>query len=158
MGNPGNDTVFAGSIPELYDTYLVPLIFEPYAGDLARRAAALAPSRVLEIAAGTGVVTRAMAQALPASADPCGEKGEFHSCVVAGPMLSRRIPVTVGEVVEREGFALLAGKRVGIVANPASVNSKLIKHRRCAEALHQGKAGVDVRPGARDLRGGLRRR
>jgi uncharacterized protein (TIGR00290 family) len=42
---------------------------------------------------------------LPASADPCGEKGEFHSCVVAGPMLSRRIPVTVGEVVEREGFA-----------------------------------------------------
>jgi len=42
---------------------------------------------------------------LPAGADPCGEKGEFHSCVVAGPMLSRRIPVTVGETVEREGFA-----------------------------------------------------
>lgn len=42
---------------------------------------------------------------LPANADPCGEKGEFHSCVVAGPMLSRRIPVAVGEVVEREGFA-----------------------------------------------------
>lgn len=42
---------------------------------------------------------------LPASADPCGEKGEFHSCVVAGPMLARRIPVTVGEVVERDGFA-----------------------------------------------------
>jgi len=42
---------------------------------------------------------------LPVSADPCGEKGEFHSCVVAGPMLSRRIPVSVGEVVQREGFA-----------------------------------------------------
>jgi uncharacterized protein (TIGR00290 family) len=42
---------------------------------------------------------------LPVSADPCGEKGEFHSCVVAGPMLTRRIPVIVGEVVEREGFA-----------------------------------------------------
>jgi uncharacterized protein (TIGR00290 family) len=42
---------------------------------------------------------------LPASADPCGEKGEFHSCVVAGPMLTRRIPVAVGDVVEREGFA-----------------------------------------------------
>ena len=42
---------------------------------------------------------------LPVSADPCGEKGEFHSCVVAGPMLSRRIPVALGEVVEREGFA-----------------------------------------------------
>jgi len=42
---------------------------------------------------------------LPASADPCGEKGEFHSCVVAGPMLTRRIPVTVGETIERDGFA-----------------------------------------------------
>jgi diphthamide synthase (EF-2-diphthine--ammonia ligase) len=47
----------------------------------------------------------ALLEELPLSADPCGEKGEFHSCVVAGPMLSRRIPVTVGEVVEREGFA-----------------------------------------------------
>jgi uncharacterized protein (TIGR00290 family) len=42
---------------------------------------------------------------LPATCDPCGEKGEFHSCVVAGPMFSRRIPVTVGETVERDGFA-----------------------------------------------------
>ena len=42
---------------------------------------------------------------LPAGADPCGEKGEFHSCVVAGPMLTRRIPVTVGETIERDGFA-----------------------------------------------------
>jgi SAM-dependent methyltransferase len=64
--NPGSDTVFAGSIPELYDTRFVPLIFAPYADDMARRVAALAPSRVLETAAGTGVVTRAMAQALPA--------------------------------------------------------------------------------------------
>ena len=47
----------------------------------------------------------ALLEELPASADPCGEKGEFHSCVVAGPMLTRRIPVAVGEVVEREGFA-----------------------------------------------------
>ncbi len=47
----------------------------------------------------------ALLEELPASADPCGEKGEFHSCVVAGPMLSRRIPVAVGEVVERVGFA-----------------------------------------------------
>jgi uncharacterized protein (TIGR00290 family) len=42
---------------------------------------------------------------LPASADPCGEKGEFHTFVAAGPMLSRRIAVRVGDVVEREGFA-----------------------------------------------------
>jgi len=42
---------------------------------------------------------------LPAGVDPCGEKGEFHSCVVAGPMFSRRIEVAVGETVERDGFA-----------------------------------------------------
>jgi len=43
--------------------------------------------------------------ALPAGADPCGENGEFHSFVSAGPMLARKIPVTVGEKVERDGFA-----------------------------------------------------
>ncbi|MDM0023922.1 class I SAM-dependent methyltransferase [Variovorax saccharolyticus] len=63
------DALFAGSIPELYETYLVPLIFEPYALDLARRARATAPARVLETAAGTGVLTRALAQALPASVE-----------------------------------------------------------------------------------------
>jgi diphthamide synthase (EF-2-diphthine--ammonia ligase) len=42
---------------------------------------------------------------LPPSVDPCGENGEFHSFVAAGPMLSKRIPVRVGETVEREGFA-----------------------------------------------------
>jgi SAM-dependent methyltransferase len=62
------DKVFAGSVPKLYDTHLVPLIFEPYARDLARRLAARPVWRVLEIAAGTGVVTRAMAAALPGSA------------------------------------------------------------------------------------------
>lgn len=41
---------------------------------------------------------------LPADADPCGERGEFHTFVSAGPMLSRRLAVTVGQVVEREGF------------------------------------------------------
>lgn len=59
------DRVFVGSIPEAYDDYLVPLIFQPYAEDMARRVAARNPRRVLEVAAGTGVATRAMARALP---------------------------------------------------------------------------------------------
>jgi diphthamide synthase (EF-2-diphthine--ammonia ligase) len=42
---------------------------------------------------------------LPASVDPCGERGEFHTCVLDGPMFSRAIAASVGEVVEREGFA-----------------------------------------------------
>jgi SAM-dependent methyltransferase len=58
------DKVFAGSIPQVYQSHLVPLIFEPYAADLGDRVAARAPSRVLEIAAGTGVVTRALDEAL----------------------------------------------------------------------------------------------
>jgi ubiquinone/menaquinone biosynthesis C-methylase UbiE len=62
------DKVFAGSIPEIYDRFLVPLIFEPYARDLAERIAQADPKTVLEIAAGTGVVTRAMAARLPAQA------------------------------------------------------------------------------------------
>ena len=58
------DRLFTGSIPQLYDEYMVPLIFEPYAADLASRVAMLRPSCVLEIAAGTGVVTRHLANAL----------------------------------------------------------------------------------------------
>ena len=65
MNSPDSDKVFAGSVPKLYDEYLVPLIFEPYAVDLTRRLAARPLARVLEIAAGTGVVTRQMAAVLP---------------------------------------------------------------------------------------------
>jgi ubiquinone/menaquinone biosynthesis C-methylase UbiE len=61
------DKLFAGSIPEIYDRFLVPLIFEPYAADLAGRVAAFAPTDVLETAAGTGVLTRALAERLSPS-------------------------------------------------------------------------------------------
>lgn len=67
MNAHDTDHKFSGSVPEFYDTYMVPLIFQPFADDLADRLAKLAPARVLEIAAGTGVVTRAMAKALPES-------------------------------------------------------------------------------------------
>lgn len=62
---PSTDTIFAGSIPRQYDRHLGPLLFRPYAEEVARRAAALAPRRVLETAAGTGIVTEALASALP---------------------------------------------------------------------------------------------
>ncbi len=60
-----SDKLFAGSIPALYDHYLGPLIFEPYADDLAARVGELRPGRILETAAGTGVVTRALRRTLP---------------------------------------------------------------------------------------------
>jgi SAM-dependent methyltransferase len=65
----GTDSVFSGPISRLYESHLVPLIFEPYAADLAARLAGREAGRVLELAAGTGVVTRALAAALPASVE-----------------------------------------------------------------------------------------
>lgn len=59
------DRAFAGSIPALYDRYLGPLFFSPYAEDLAARIAELSPGAVLETAAGTGIVTAALARRLP---------------------------------------------------------------------------------------------
>ena len=61
-----SDKVFAGSIPEIYDRFLVPLIFEACARDLAARVARAEPRDVLETAAGTGVLTRQLASQLPA--------------------------------------------------------------------------------------------
>ncbi|NUP52019.1 MAG: class I SAM-dependent methyltransferase [Catenulispora sp.] len=67
MGVGEHDKAFTGSIAQVYQRYLVPMIFEPYAADLAERVAAHGPTRVLEIAAGTGVATRRLASALPDS-------------------------------------------------------------------------------------------
>ena len=67
MSSPEIDKVFTGSIPKIYEEYLVPLIFEPYAADLANRVATRSLARMLEIAAGTGIVTRKLASVLPES-------------------------------------------------------------------------------------------
>lgn len=58
---------FTGDIPRYYDQHLGPVLFQSYAADLARRAAALNPATVLEIASGTGISTVALRQALPAA-------------------------------------------------------------------------------------------
>ena len=62
---PVNDAAFAGSIPALYDRHLGPFLFEPYAQEVARRAVKLRPRHILETAAGTGIVTQALATACP---------------------------------------------------------------------------------------------
>lgn len=63
---PDTDKLFSGSIAEFYDAHMVPLIFSDYATHTAAKVAALRPNSVLETAAGTGVVTRALAARLPA--------------------------------------------------------------------------------------------
>lgn len=57
--------VFKHSTPELYHRYMGPLLFEPYAKLVAQRSALLQPRRILETAAGTGIVTRAVNEAVP---------------------------------------------------------------------------------------------
>lgn len=61
------DTAFVGSVPELYTRYMGPMLFEPYAADLASRLGDLPSGSLLETACGTGIVTRALAAALPSS-------------------------------------------------------------------------------------------
>src|SRR5690349_9371892 len=84
------DMVFTGSIPEIYDRFLVPLIFESYALDLAGRIAAVGPRDVLETAAGTGVLTRANAARLPADA-------RIVATDLNQPMLDRAAAVQAGD-------------------------------------------------------------
>jgi len=91
--SPDTDKAFSGSIPELYDTHLVPLIFEPYAADLAARFASRPVTRVLEIAAGTGVVTRKMASVLP-------EAVSIVATDLNQPMLDRAASVGVRRPVQ----------------------------------------------------------
>ena len=65
MSTIKGDSVFGDEVSRLYERHLVPLIFEPYAAATAQRLAALKPTRLLEIACGTGVLTRATASRLP---------------------------------------------------------------------------------------------
>ena len=74
--------VFVGPVPEVYDQYMVPMLFQPYALDMAARVAALRPGAVLETAAGSGVVTRALAPLL-------GPDARYTVSDLAPPMLER---------------------------------------------------------------------
>ena len=63
-----DDATWLDTMPEIYDRCLGPVLFRPYAQHLARRAAASAPRDVLELAAGTGIVTRELLRQLPGAA------------------------------------------------------------------------------------------
>ena len=73
------------------------------AGGLEARLTCVDPRAVPAALAGRAFDASLLAD-LPATADPCGERGEFHTCVTAGPMFTRPIPVVPGVVVERDGF------------------------------------------------------
>jgi len=73
------------------------------AGGLRARIVCLDPAQLDRRLAGREL-DRVLAAGLPPSVDPCGERGEFHTFVTEGPMLSGRVAVEPGEVVERDGF------------------------------------------------------
>jgi ubiquinone/menaquinone biosynthesis C-methylase UbiE len=85
------DAVFAGSIPALYDRLLGPLLFEPYARDIAARTAALRPGRILETAAGTGIVTAALLDSAPESEIVATDLNQAMLEVAAGAIPSGRV-------------------------------------------------------------------
>jgi len=86
-----SDTVFAGSIPALYHRLLGPLLFEPYAWDLAKRAGALAPARILETAAGTGIVTGALIHEAPRAEIVATDLNQAMIDVAAKRIMSWRV-------------------------------------------------------------------
>jgi diphthamide synthase (EF-2-diphthine--ammonia ligase) len=79
------------------------LAHEMVASGLRARLACLDP-RHLDRAFAGRVFDDALLAELPATVDPCGERGEFHTFATHGPMFARPVEVTVGEIVEREGF------------------------------------------------------
>jgi uncharacterized protein (TIGR00290 family) len=74
------------------------------AGGLEARLATVDLARLPADFAGRSFDT-ALIGDLPVGVDPCGENGEFHTCVIVGPMFSRRLDIVVGETVQRDGFA-----------------------------------------------------
>ncbi|MFK4761422.1 class I SAM-dependent methyltransferase [Microbacterium sp. ZW T5_45] len=109
---PEPDSLFSGSIPENYDRYMVPLIFEPYAADLASRVVSLSPRRVLETATGTGVVARFVLPRLPAGAsyaatDLSPPMLEFAASVLSDPRVRWRAADALDLPFDDEAFDLV---------------------------------------------------
>jgi diphthamide synthase (EF-2-diphthine--ammonia ligase) len=76
---------------------------EMIAGGLRARLVCVDPKKLSPDFAGRDFDRQLLAD-LPLSVDPCGENGEFHTCVYAGPMFHHEIPVSCGECIERDGF------------------------------------------------------
>ncbi|MBA3882728.1 MAG: methyltransferase domain-containing protein [Chthoniobacterales bacterium] len=87
-------TSFSASVPEKYDRYLGPMLFEPYARDLSARLKVRAGLHVLEVACGTGIVTRSLRERVPAD-------GKLVATDLSEPMLAfARTKFTASDAVE----------------------------------------------------------
>ena len=91
------DVRFSGSVPANYERYMVPLLFRPYGELLASRASEWQPKRILETAAGTGVVTAALAEALPHAEIVATDLNQDMLNVAATRVASDRVSFTTAD-------------------------------------------------------------
>ena len=137
---PDLDKVFTGSICRLYESHLVPLIFEPYALDIQKKIIGLHASRILEVAAGTGVVTRAMATVVDDEATIVATDLNQAMLDEASAGLS---PKYVGQVfaklaeIRHSGIAILMVEQNAKAALAFADRAIILAEGRTA---HQGKA------------------
>ena len=120
------DTAFAGSIPALYDRNLGPLLFQPYADEVARRVARWKPGRILETAAGTGIVTEALHRAMPDAEIVATDLNQAMLDVAAARIASDKIAFVAADAqqlpFEGDGFDLVVCQ-FGIMFMPDKVRA-----------------------------------
>jgi SAM-dependent methyltransferase len=128
---------FTGSVPANYDQLMVPLTFQPYADELAQRARAFAPNRILETAAGTGVVTQALHEALPDAQIIATDLNEPMLEVAGQRIHSDKVCFITANAQEipfdGEGFDLVVCQ-FGAMFFP----DKILAHREAHRVLRQG--------------------
>ena len=131
------DTVFAGSIPATYDRLMVPMLFEPYAADVAKRAKTYAPRDILETAAGTGAVTQAIHRALPNADIVATDLNPAMLEVAAGRLRSDKVRFQAADAqqlpFDDQSFDLIACQ-FGVMFYP----DKLAANREAFRVLRPG--------------------
>lgn len=133
------DVRFSGSVPANYERYMVPLLFRPYAQLLARRAHAMQPRRILETAAGTGVVTAALAAALPDADVVATDLNQDMLTIAAERVLSERVSFAVADAQELpfgDGEFDLVVCQFGLMFYPDKVRGNSEAHRVLREGGH----------------------
>ena len=140
MSNSNSDSLFAGSIPGIYDQHLGPLLFQPYAAEVARRAAAWSPKRILETAAGTGLVTAALTHAcLGAEVIVATDLNQAMLEVAKRRTLNLRERVRV-QAADAQALPFADGEFDLVVCQFGAMffPNKVVAHREARRVLRQG--------------------
>ena len=133
------DVRFSGSVPANYEQYMVPLLFRPYAQQLAARALAMKPERILETAAGTGVVTAALAQALPNAQIIATDLNQAMLDVAAQRLDSSNVSLRQADALDLpfdDGSFDLVACQFGVMFYPDKVQGNAEAHRVLRDGGH----------------------